>query len=141
MFKNWSAANIVIVFKEALITGFADDTFCTIERDEDAFTPTVGAEGDVVRNQNLNKMGTVTVMVLRESTANQLLSQYAVLDEATGIAYGQMQVKDLNGTLLAHSEEAWIQKLPSLDLAKETAAHEWVFRCAKLELTLAGANF
>lgn len=141
MFKNWNPEDLIITFRDVIVDGFAEDSMVDVARNEDAFTTTVGSGGAVVRNANANKTGTVTIHLLRESPTNSRFSSYLGIDEATGLGYGAIQVKDLNGTVLAHAEEAWIKKVPDIGFAKETKPQAWVFECASLEVTLAGANF
>jgi hypothetical protein len=141
MFKNWDPGRVVISFKGSLILGIAKGTFVNVERSEDAFSTDTGSNGDVTRVRNRNRTGTVTVTIQAASPSNAVLTTYALADEQFGLGSGAIQVEDLNGTMLAHGENAWIRKLPAAEGAAEASDREWVFEVAELELTLAGATF
>jgi hypothetical protein len=82
--KTYNPKLINVVVNGILVTGFADGDFVTVETDADLYTATVGATGEVVRTRNLNRMATVTVVLLADSPTNDLLSALAV--DAEGLA-------------------------------------------------------
>jgi hypothetical protein len=131
-FKNYDPARIIVVFNGVQLQGYADGTFVKCARDEDAFTSNVGAAGDVVRVRNRNRMGTVTVTLQDASPSNDLLSGMAQTDESTGLAYGALMVKDLNGTTLIQAAAAWIKKTADVEFAKEQGNQEWVISASEL---------
>ena len=44
-----------------IITGFAGDGIITASKNEDAVTPNVGCQGDVVYEENANESGTIAL--------------------------------------------------------------------------------
>ncbi len=138
-FNNHSPDAIISTWNGINIIGYADDTFVEVERDEDGFTTLTGALGDVVRARSLNKTGKVTFTLLAASPTNDLLSAAATLDAATGLGYGPLQIKDLNGTMLCFAAEAWIMKHPKVERGREAGTVQWTIACAQLEI-YAGGN-
>lgn len=142
MFKNYDPGLVVVVFGGIQMRGYADGTFVQIERAEDAFSMAVGAGGDVVRVRNRNRTGSITVTLQRASPVNDLLAAIALADEVGASAAAGVKpimVRDLNGTLLAGGAEAWIRKLPTVELGVEHSNVEWVIDVATLQLTPGGA--
>lgn len=137
--KNYDPSKIVIAFKGIRLTGFAEGSFVSIARNEDGFTLHVGSDGMPTRAKNRNKSGTVTVTLVQSAPINDQLSAFALADELTGLATGDLIIKDLLGTTLAESAEAWIKKLPDSDFAKEVQSRAWVFECAVLNHNVGGA--
>jgi hypothetical protein len=138
-FKTYDPALVTVSFKGIDITGFMDSTFIDCERDEATFTKHVGATGDVTRTRNRNKGGKLTLTLVQTAVSNDFLAAMHALDEATGFGYGRLQVKDLSGTMQFSALQAWIEKAPKIERAKESGSVVWVFDCAELE-TFAGGN-
>ena len=138
-FKNYDPGRVVVTFRGILLTGLMDGTFVSAERTEDAFEMSVGVAGDVTRVRNRNKTGTVTATIMAESPSNNLLSAVALADESTGLGYGSLLIKDLNGTTLVASPQAWIRKLPVTEYADTASSREWAFDCSELTMLVGGA--
>lgn len=139
MFNNYDSGRIVGSWKGIPFLGFMDSTFLNAERNEDAFTESVGAQGDVTRVRSRNRTGTVTLTLQAASPTNDLLSAQAILDELTGLGYGPLLIKDLNGTTLVEAAVAWIKKVPAVEFGTEASGREWVFTCADLVMNIGGA--
>lgn len=139
MFKNYDPFQIAGSWKGIPFLGFMDGTFLNAERSEDAFSMSVGAQGDVTRVRSRNRTGTVTLTLQAASPTNDLLSSQAILDELTGLGYGTLQIEDLNGLTVVHSAIAWIKKAPAIEFATDASGREWVFECADLTIDVGGA--
>ena len=131
---NYHTDQVVVTWNGINITGYAADTFVEVERDEEGFTSYVGSLGDVCRTKNMNRMGKITVTLMASASVNDLLAAAAQDDEESGLDYGPIQVKDLNGTMRADGAEAWIEKRPKIERAKEAGTIQWVFVVAKLNM-------
>lgn len=139
-FHQYDPSLVVVVFRGITINGFAEGTFIKVERAEDLWTSKSGAQGDVVRVRNRNKMGSATIELLAESPANELLSAAYDLDEKDGTGSGDFMVKDLNSQkTLANAPVAWIKKIPALERATEGGKVTWVLDMAALKTFLAGS--
>lgn len=69
---TYDAKDTSIVIDSTYITGLGEDMI-SAEKDEDFFTTSVGAQGDVVKSQINNSLGTVTVYVQPTSPQKQFL--------------------------------------------------------------------
>ena len=138
-FKNYDPSRYTVTFGAVLLQGFADGVFVKTARNEDAYTVKVGAQGDVTRVRSLNKTGQVTVTLMAESPTNDLLTAQALIDEASGLAYAPLMVKDLNGTTVMIAENAWVMKMPEVEVATDSSPREWVFECADLTMVVGGS--
>lgn len=117
---------VIISFLGNIITGFADGEFITVERDADAFTKYVGADGQVARARNNNKSATVTITLAQGSPSNAVLSAAARLDELAGTGVGEFLMKDLGGATMWRAPNSWIRKLPATPMGKEIGTRQWV---------------
>jgi len=138
LFKNYDPGRIVVIWNGIQIQGYAHDSFVKCSRNEDTFTQKVGANGDVVRIRNRNRMGKVVLTLQDTSPSNDLLSQAAQADERTGLGFGPLLVKDLNGTTVVQAANAWITKPADVEYGADTGNNEWTITCAELEMTIGG---
>lgn len=133
-FHTYSPDLVTISFAGLIITGFANDTFVEVERDEAMFTKYTGALGDVARSRSLNKGGKVTITLMAVAPINNDLTGIALLDEVDGDAYAPLMIKDNNGSMVCHADIAWISKMPKIDRAKESGTIQWEFDCAAIDI-------
>lgn len=138
-FKNYDPARVVVTFAGIPIRGYAEGTFVSLERDEDSFEKSVGAQGDVTRVRKRNRAGRATITLQQASPTNDELSARVLLDEQTGAGYGPLMVKDLNGTTLASAAVAWLVRPSSVSFADSAEGREWMIDCAELTLTVGGS--
>lgn len=59
---TYDAKDTSIVIDGTYITGLGEDMI-SAEREEDFFTPSVGAQGDVVKSQINNPLGTISIYI------------------------------------------------------------------------------
>src|SRR5690606_21818859 len=116
-----------------------DGTHIEITRDEDAVMKHTGNDGSTARSINRNRGGSITVTLQQTAPVNDVLSAYAAADESTGLLTGSILVKDLFGTTIAESGDAWIKKLPDAAFGKEIQGRAWVFDCGELVLNVGGS--
>lgn len=138
LFKNFDPGRITMVWNGIQILGIGPDTFVKAVRNEDQFTEQVGANGDVVHSRNRNRTGKVTFTIQDASPTNDALSAAATADELTGLVYGALLIKDLNGTTLIQCANARIQKFPDLEYGKDSGTNDWMLMCAELEMFIGG---
>jgi hypothetical protein len=139
--RQYNARNVNASFKGIPLNvgaGLAPDSFMTVEREEDGWETTVGADGFTVRSRNNNRLGKVTFRTLASSPLNDALASVANLDELTGAGSGPFFFSELNSTATASSPTAWIMKQPSMERGKAETEVEWVLQCEELEMFAGG---
>lgn len=137
--KTYNPKLVLASFLGIPFTGaWADGTFLEIEIDEDAFSHYSGADGEVSRTQNHNQSGTATATFAAHSPLNDILSGFHAVDKASGGGVGPFMAKELNGTTLLLSAEAYLIKVPKLEFGKEMGTRQWVWRLPKVDLLVGG---
>lgn len=137
-FNNYDPQKVTLSFAGIIVTGFAADTFISIERTEDSFSMDVGSQGDVTRVRSRDRTGSVTFTLQAGATVNQLLSSQQQLDELTGAGTGPMQMKDLNGTTLCTAAISWLRRPANVERASGPSNNEWVLDCETLTMNVGG---
>ncbi len=131
---------ISIVWGAIVIGEFADGTFVTAARNNQAFNLKMGAGGGATRAKSNDKSGTITFTLLQHADENLLLSAQAALDENTpkGDGISSFELKDNNGTTLCTAAFAWLQKQADVSYAQEGENREWVLETDNLQLAVGG---
>ncbi|NIQ97427.1 MAG: DUF3277 family protein [Desulfuromonadales bacterium] len=137
---TYDPSQVIVTFGSLQLRGFQDGTFIKCARAEAKYTTKAGADGETARTRNLNRAGTVEVTLLQTSVSNAELLAKHIADEnsAGGLTPEPLVVKDLNGNSLTVAGEAWIEKAPNEEYAKEVGGRVWIFGTGNLRLGPAG---
>ncbi|EJW20024.1 DUF3277 family protein [Paenibacillus alvei] len=77
MSTNYDAMDVTVMVDETFITGFADGSMVEGEKDEENFSASVGAQGDVVVSEVNNPLGTITITLQQTSPSVSFLNKLA----------------------------------------------------------------
>lgn len=140
MGRQYDPAQVVLIYGDQVITGFADGTFINVERLEDMWTDESGADGEVTRIKQNDYRGTITITLQASSPANAFLSALATEDEVSNSGARAVSLLDKNGPdglqTIASGDKAWAVKKPSSGYAKAPENREWTLRVARLNYEL-----
>lgn len=120
--------------------GFADGEGFTLELDDDLYSKTTGADGDVARARRHGRAGNAKITLMQSSPSNDILTGFAVADILNNAGVVPLMVKDLLGTTAIFAAYAWVKKPPAVALGKEVTNREWMLDIANVELFI-GGNF
>lgn len=137
--KTYSPKDVSVIVAGTIISGFAEDTFVSIERDSDAFTKVVGADGEVSRTASADLSGTITITLLATSASNDILSALAIADQLTLSGEFPVLIKDEFGNSIHTAPSAWIMKQAAKEYGAEIGETEWVLQCSEL-IEFVGGN-
>jgi hypothetical protein len=136
--RTYDPKQVKVIVGVAILSGFAEDTMVTVERDEDAFTKMVGVDGETSRAKSNNRGGTAKITLAQTSPSNDLLSGIAVLDEIKSAGVVPFTIKDLSGTSTYVSAYAWVKKLPASEYGKKVGNREWTLDLADVDVFVGG---
>jgi hypothetical protein len=140
--RNWDLSQFVMVFMGINVeTGFDEDDVLEIEPEAETFGHKVGADGEVARFRNNNRVNKATLHLMQTSVANSLLSALANLDQnqAGGAGIGPFLLKDLQGTTVLAGQFGWISKRPKRTFGREPKSRDWEITCV-IDLEVDGNN-
>jgi len=118
--------------------GFSDGSMIKIEMNADQASVKVGVKGAGARSISQDLSAKITISLWPGSPTNDFLSALAAQDRKSSDGTETVQLKDLNGRTFAHTDAAWVMKLPGADLQKEATAREWVLETHSLEYFVGG---
>jgi hypothetical protein len=136
--RTYDPKAVTVVVGGFPISGFADGSFVKAMRSNDAFTKTVGADGDTTRVKSNDLSGEITITLDMASPSNDVLMQFAIRDEVANAGVVPVRIKDLQGTSQYVSATGWVRKIPEAEYGKETGTREWVLDVADLDIFVGG---
>ena len=122
MYSQYDAKDTSVIVDGTYITGLGE-TMITGEKDEDFFSSSVGAQGDVVASEKNHPTGTVTIYVQATCPQKAFLIGLANRKEPFPLwAVNKKLGERFGGTM------ARLQKYPSMNRAAEAEDMELVFK-------------
>lgn len=139
--RTFDAKRVVIVIGSHLVSGYAEDTFISIEPTGEGTQATAGADGEVGRSLSNNPLHRVALTLQQTSQSNDFLSQLFRRDRASGGGgIVPLEVRDLRGTTMFAASQAWIVNLPTVEFGSTIADREWTIDCVATDAFI-GGNF
>lgn len=130
---TYNAKNIIMTMGTHIVTGYAEDSFITIDPAGDAVTYKVGCQGEVVRSINPDMSVTVKLVLLYGTRSRDFLSNMVKKDRADGSGIFPVEIKDLAGGVILSAKNCWVTKTPSKVYGKEAQNGEYTILCADPE--------
>lgn len=133
--KTYNPKEVTIACGNHIVTGYADDSFITIEPNGDGITKKVGCDGEIARAISPDNTYKIKISLLQTSDSNTFFSNKVDQDRETGEGMFALLIKDLKGGLVFSTEAAWCTKKASVTRGKENNNREWEIETgdAKLE--------
>ena len=133
--KTYNPKEVVVACGTHIVSGYADDSFISIEPNGDGITKKVGCDGEIARSISPDNTYKVKITLLQNSDSNSFFSNIADYDRATGNGLFPVLIKDLRGGLLFATEAAWVIKKSPATRGKETNNREWEIDPASAVMT------
>ena len=130
---DYDPDTIVITVNGTPISGYADGTFVSVERDEDSWTTVVGSQGEVARARSRNLSGKITLTLMQTSASNALLEGLMIADDYSQQGQFVVSIADTNYKGICLSDSSWIVKPAILSYGRELEDREWTIQCARIE--------
>jgi len=132
--RTYDPRSVIVSIGGVPMSGYADGTFLTVDRDEDAFSKVTGADGYSTRVKSNNRGGSLTLTLKQSSPSNDVLSGFANLDELSNAGVVPVLVKDTSGNSIYFSATGWVKKYPSSEFGKELNNRDWVIDLAEMDV-------
>ena len=123
--KTYNSKQVTVAIGTHTVSGFADDSFITIEALGDGVTSKSGCDGEVARAVDPNEQYSVKITLLQTSATNSFLQAQHNKDKKDGDGAFPILIKDLKGNFVFSADSAWVVKPTSRTYGKETNNREW----------------
>ena len=108
-----------------IVSGFADDSFITVESAGDGTTYVAGADGEIARSIDPSKVFTLKLSLLQASATNAFLQQMYDKDQNDGGGTFSVNINDIIGEEKFVGSVAWVTKPASWGRGKAQGNREW----------------
>lgn len=123
--KTYNPKEVSVALGNHIVSGFAEDSFVTIDPNGDGVTKKVGCDGEVVRSISPDDTYIVKISVFQTSDTNSFLQNRLNMDRQNGNGAFPILVKDLKGGLVFSCDAAWPKGPASRGYGKEVGTREW----------------
>ena len=123
--KTYNPKEVVVTLGNHIVTGYAEDSFISVDPNGDGVTKKVGCDGEIVRSINPDDTYIVKLSVLQYSATNSFLQQRLAQDRKNGDGMFPILIKDLKGGMVFSAEAAWPKGPASRGYGKEAGNREW----------------
>ena len=125
MVKTYNPKEVIVAVGSHIVTGFADDSFISIEANGDGITKKVGCDGEVARAISPDDTYKVKLSLLQTSSSNSYFQNKFQQDRVTGDGLFPILIKDLKGGMVFSADAAWVTKPATRGYGKDTNNREW----------------
>ena len=132
---TYNPKKVTISLGNHIVTGFADESFVSIDPNGDGVTKKVGCDGEIVRSISPDDTYIVKLSVLQTSPTNAWLQRMFAADVENGTGMFPILVKDLSGSTVFKAAQAWPAKPASRGFGKESSNREWELHTGSGTLT------
>lgn len=133
--KTYNCKEVTTSLGSQIVTGYADDSFITIDSNGDGVTKKVGCDGEIVRSISPDDTYIVKLALLQTSETNSFLQEKYNEDISTGDALFAILIQDLKGGMVFSADACWVAKPPSRGYGKESNNREWELHTGSATLT------
>lgn len=123
--KTYNPKEVTVALGNHIVSGYADDSFISIDPNGDGVTKKVGCDGEIARSINPDDTFIVKLSVLQTSETNSFLQRRLAMDRKNGDGLFPILIKDLKGGLVFSSDAAWPKGPASRGYGKEAGNREW----------------
>lgn len=125
--KTYDCRKVIVTYGGSIITGFAEDSFVSIEPNGEGTTHVVGCDGEVSRSLDPDRTFNVKIALNQTSDSNSYLRKIYKMDRITGTGILPLLITDLRGGVIFQADQAWIKRHPSTVWGKSTQNREYEF--------------
>lgn len=130
---TYNPAKVKIALGTHIVTGYAEDSFVTIEPIGDGVTSQAGCDGEIVRSVDPNERYTVKLVLQISSPTHKYLLDRYKKDKQDGSGIFPILIKDITGGDKFSAAAAWPSKLPSNVKGKTAQNKEWTLETGQAD--------
>jgi hypothetical protein len=132
---TYNPEKVIVALGSHIASGYADDSFITVEPSGDGTTMKVGCDGSVNRSVSPNRSYSIKVALQQNSPTNEFLMTQYEKDVENGNGTFPIVIKDLMGDEQFSTDVAWVTKPASWGRGKEATNREWELACGTGKFT------
>ena len=128
--STYNPKKVTCALGRHIVTGYADDSFITIDDAGDGTSYVVGCDGEVARSIDPNNAKVLKLVVLQGSPTNTYLENMLKKDKDDGGGTFSVSINDIVGGERFSASIAWATKRATWTRGKTNNNREWEIICA-----------
>ena len=132
---TYNPRKVICTLANHIVTGWAEDSFITVDPLGEGVSSVTGCGGDVARSIDPNRQYSIKLSLLQSSPTNEFLLNMYKKDQNDGDALFPVLIKDLRGKDQFSALAAWVVKPASYAKAKAAGNREWELQTGEAELS------
>jgi hypothetical protein len=136
--RTYNPKNVQLIVGAIPMSGFADGSFIKVAAAEDAYTMTVGGDGEVSRAASANRSGHCDLTLKQTSASNDILTGFAIADEASDAGVFPVTLLEMGSGRTLVQANGWIEKWPDIDYGKTIENRVWRLALADITRFIGG---
>lgn len=132
--RTYNCKEVLISFGTHSVTGVAEDSFVSLEKNGDGISDVIGCDGEQIRSLDPDDTWNITLSLLQESVTNAWLQNMHDKDRTDGTGMFPVTIKDLRGGTLFSCEQAWVTTAAARPFGKTAQNREWTLRTGEATL-------
>lgn len=131
---QYNPQRVQVTWGEVSLTGFAPDTFITIQKNNPIHTPVTGIDGKNAYLHNKNFDAIVTISLLQNSDTNKFFWAWydRGLPRGNTTVATNLVIVDYNMKMAWESSFAFINEMPMIGFGSKAGTVDWKFYCQNL---------
>lgn len=123
--SSYNPRKVTCALGRHIVTGYADDSFISIEPAGNGTSFVVGADGEIARSVDPSMVYTLKLSLLQTSTTNKFLQSMFDRDKVDGNGTFSVNINDIIGNERFVGAVAWVSKPASWGRGKAQTNREW----------------
>lgn len=124
--NTYDPSSVILAFGGYPLTGWNS---ISIRKNSPGYVIDRGIRGKHTRHRNTDTSATITFSCIQTGEANDILSDIHRVDLQTGLGRIDLTLKDLSGSSLFHSSEAFIADFPESRYSADFEYRIWTIVC------------
>lgn len=122
---TYNPKQVKIALGSHSVSGYADDSYITIDPHGDGTAVKVGCDGEINRAISVDNCYTIKLALLQKTESNAYLQNMYDKDVSDGEGTFAITIKDIMGEEIFSSSTCWVSKPASWGRGKDTTNREW----------------
>jgi hypothetical protein len=116
--KTYMCKKVLLSCGSHSVSGFADDSFVSVEANGDGIAKQVGCDGEIVRSIDPDETYKLKVTLQQTSDSVDFFQKMYDRDQSTGEAMFPVLLTDLKGSVIFQSDQMWVTNKPNRTYGK-----------------------
>lgn len=138
---TYAPSEVTVAIAGKHLTGFADNAFVRITRENPLHTSKMAMDGSVSVTKQRYSKWTVTISLAQSSPSNNFLDGLQkILTEKniTAFQFIPLIIKDNSGSTMFFAKEIWLDSVPEQTFGSDMNLRDWVITCNNVESIIGG---